>query len=167
MSNNKDKGFVLLWRSIADNPLLDDGSPYDKFHAWCDLLCMVNHKDKKIIVNSRPTIIKRGQKLTSIVKLADRWRWNRKTAVRYLNALERDNMIVTERTPNGTTITVVNYDFYNSMRPTNGTTNGTTTRATDGTTVGTQTNNDINNDKYMENKKAAPLINAWGEVVEE
>ena len=22
-------------------------------------------------------------------------------------------------------------------------------------------------DKYMENKKAAPLINAWGEVVEE
>ena len=166
--SNKDKGFVLLWRSIGDNPMFDDGSPFDKFHAWCDLLCMVNHKDKKIIVNGNPVIIKRGQKLTSIVKLADRWHWNRKTATRYLNALERDNMIETKRTSNGTTVTVINYSFYNDMRPTDGTANRTAVGTPEGTAVGTQTNNDINNDKNNgEIKKPAPFINAWGEVVEE
>lgn len=167
MSNNKDKGFVLLWRSIADNPLLDDGSPYDKFHAWCDLLCMVNHKDKKIIVNGNPVIVKRGEKLTSIVKLSERWHWSRCRTMRYLNALERDNMVSTLRTPNGTTVTVINYDFYNSMRTSNDTPNDTTHDTPNDTAVDTQTNNDKNNVKYMENKKTAPLINAWGEVVEE
>ena len=166
--SNKDKGFVLLWRSIGDNPMFDDGSPFDKFHAWCDLLCMVNYKDKKAIVNGKPVIIHRGQILTSIVKLADRWHWSRCRAIRYLNALERDNMISTLRTSNGTTVTVINYSFYNDMRTSNDTSNDTPDDTSNDTAVDTQLNNDINNDKNNGKiKRPAPLINAWGEVVEE
>ena len=137
MPNNKDKGFVLLWRSMNDNKVLDDGAPYDKYHAWCDLICMANHKDCTIYEYGKPVIIRRGQRKTSIYKLSTRWRWDRKTVSRFLSVLELNNMISTERTTRGTTITIVKYDTYNNTRSTEGTTVGST--------VWTQTNNDRNN----------------------
>lgn len=170
VADNKRKGFILLWRSICDNTLLNDGkTPFDKFHAWCDLLCMVNHEDKKVFVNGKPVIIKRGSKLTSVVKLADRWHWSRCRAMRYLNALELDNMIVTERTPNGTTITVINYDFYNSVRTTNDTSNDTTNDTPDDTTVDTQTNNYKSINEKIGNKKERswPMYDNRGVLIEE
>lgn len=166
--SNKDKGFVLLWRSIGDNPMFDDGSPFDKFHAWCDLLCMVNYKDKKAIVNGKPVIIHRGQILTSIVKLANRWNWSRNRVARTLNMFEADSMIETKRSSNGTTITVINYGFYNDMRSPHEAPNEAADEAPNEAAGGAQLNNDINNDKNNgEIKRPAPLINAWGEVVEE
>ena len=166
MINNKDKGFVLLWRSMNDNKVLNDGNtPFDKYHAWCDLICMANHRDNTILEYGNPVIIRRGQRKTSILKLATRWRWDRKTVSRFLSVLELNNMISTERTRKGTTITIVNYDTYNDLRPTDGATNGTTV----GTTVGTQTINDKNNDIENEKQKARrfPLYDNRGVLIEE
>lgn len=151
MPNNKDKGFVLLWRSMNDNKVLDDGAPYDKYHAWCDLICMANHKDCTIYEYGKQVIIRRGQRKTSIYKLSTRWRWDRKTVSRFLSVLELNNMISTERTARGTTITIVKYDTYNNTRSTDGTTEGTTV----GSTVWTQTNNDRNNEEIK-------TLSPWG-----
>jgi DNA replication protein DnaD len=130
---------------------------------------MVNHEDKKIYVNGNPVIVKRGSKLTSIVKLADRWCWSRCRALRYLNSLEADNMIKTKRTSNGTTITVVNYDFYNSTRTANDTSNDTANDTPNDTAVDTQTNNYKNTKENIENKRERvwPLYDNRGVRIEE
>ena len=168
-TKNKKKGFVLLWRSSFDNDVInDDREPFDKRSAWFYLTAVANHENNTFVYNGKDITINKGQHHTSIAKLAKRWHWSENRVRRYLVILERHHMIETERTTNGTTITIVNYGIYNNVRQTNGTTNGSTVGTTNGSTGGRQTNNE---EQYIRNneeiKRPAPLINAWGEVVEE
>ena len=140
-------GWIALHRKIRDNWIWEDP---EKLKAWIDILLMVNHEPKEIPFNGKVITIKKGQKLTSIVKLADRWHWNRKRVVRYLDLLEGAGMCTTERTTSGTIITVTNWDLYQVEGTTNGTTKGTAKRTAKGTANGTQTtmsNNDNKGDK--------------------
>ena len=133
-----DNGWIKLHRKIRDNWIWDDP---EMFKAWIDILLMVNHQDKKIKVNGELVTIKRGEKLTSILKLSDRWGWSRKRVMRFLDLLESDGMCTTKRTPNGTTLKVSNYADYQSFqtikRTTNDTTNDTADDTPDDTTVDT------------------------------
>ena len=148
MSNN---GWIKLHRQIVDNWIWEDPA---KLKAWLDILLMVNHEDKKILVNGQLVTIKRGEKLTSIIKLAERWKWSKRRVMRFLDLLEDDEMCTTKRTTNGTTIKVVNYadyqDFVIPKRDTVGTTNGTPDGTADGTPPGTQT---ITNKNYKNDKR--------------
>lgn len=153
MSNN---GWIKLHRQIVDNWIWEDPA---KLKAWLDILLMVNHEDKKILVNGQLVTIKRGEKLTSIIKLAERWKWSKRRVMRFLDLLEDDEMCTTKRTTNGTTIKVVNYadyqDFLIPKRDTVGTTNGTPDGTADGTPLGTQTITN-KNDKNTNNTLSAP-----------
>ena len=114
-----------------------------------DILLMVNHEDRSIPYNGKMVVIKSGQKLTSINKLAERWGWSKHRVYRYLALLKEDNMCNVDSTTGGTIITVVNWEFYQSKRNTNGTTSDTTNGTTNGTTGGTQTT--INNNYKQRN----------------
>lgn len=141
MSNN---GWIKLHRQIVDNWIWEDA---DMFKAWIDILLMVNHEDKKIYVNGKLTTIHRGEKLTSITKLSERWRWSKRRVMRFLDLLEEDEMCTTERTTYGTTLKVVNYAEYqgfttpkrNTVDTTNVTTHSTAHVTADGTAPDTQT----------------------------
>lgn len=159
MSNNKKKGYVLLWRSLFDNPLFDDGQPYDKRSAWCELIALANHQDNTVEYNGNAVIIRRGQRLTSIRKLAKSWNWSENRVRRYLSLLERHRMVETKRTKGGTIITIVNYNTYNTLRHTDGTTNERTDGTTNECTSGSQTNNYKNNDRNNEEIKT---LSPWG-----
>ena len=50
--------------------------------------------------------------MTSILKLSDRWKWSRGKVNRYLELLESEGMIRTERTPKGTLITIEKYSAF-------------------------------------------------------
>lgn len=130
--------------------------PFDKRSAWIDLLLSANHKDKKICIDGKPVVIKSGSFHTSIVQLADRWGWDRRKVSRFIDVLESDGMLSRNSTTNGTTLTIVNYGFFQNERTTNGTPNGTTDGTAhgtaDGTTHGTQTIN-IKNDKKEKKEK--------------
>lgn len=138
-------------------------------------MLLANHADKKIYIGGIPTIISRGQFHTSVIKLADRWVWSRNKVIRYLTMLERDNMITTSGTPNGTTISIVNYGKFQDMRTTNETTNDTTdettgettTDTTGGTTDGTQTTikqlNNVNNVNKENNNIPRERKHKYGE----
>lgn len=168
MTNNKKKGYVLLWRSLFDNPLFDDGQPYDKRSAWCELISMANHQDNTIDFNGQATVIKRGQRLTSIRKLAQSWRWSENRVRRYLALLERHNMIDTNRSTHGTIITIVKYDVYNNLRHTDGTTNEYTDGSGNEYTGGRQTNNEKYIRKNEEIKERRfPLYDSRGVLIEE
>lgn len=106
-----DKGWIKLHRQLQECPMWYS-ERFSKGQAWVDLLLLANHKDKKILFNGEMIIIKRGQYLTSMVKLAEKWKWSRPTVVKFLNVLEKDKMITRSSDNTKTLITIENYEIY-------------------------------------------------------
>ena len=106
------QGYIKLHRQLQDSWIWFDDDKFSKGQAWVDLLMLANHKDNKIPFNGDIIIIKRGQHLTSMRKLASRWNWSISTVSRFLNLLEKDEMIVKNSDTNRTLITIVNYGNY-------------------------------------------------------
>lgn len=107
MSN---KGYIRLHRQIQDCWIWED--KFSRGQAWVDLLLYANHRDKKVPMRNEIITVKRGQFLTSIRKLAERWGWHRNTVSNFLKLLEKDNMVCIEVSTQYTLITIVNYDIY-------------------------------------------------------
>lgn len=110
-------GWVSIHRSIQDNPIWLE-ERFTKGQAWVDLILMVNHEKNTTILGFKRVEINRGQTITSQVKLAKRWKWDRKTVRKFLSLLECEKMItqnVDRSVQQGkTVITITNYDKYQS-----------------------------------------------------
>lgn len=104
-------GYIKLYRQLQDCWIWTD-EKFTKGQAWVDLLLMANHRDKKIPFNDEIITIGRGQYLTSMRKLSERWRWSISTVSRFLTLLEKDGMLVRNSDRNRTLITIVNYDIF-------------------------------------------------------
>jgi hypothetical protein len=156
-------GWIKLYRKIIGNPLWTEKRVFSKAEAWIDILLNINHVDKKTMIDSKIITVSKGQWITSEVKLSKRWDWSRNKVRRFLNALKIEKMLTANGTANYTTLTVVNYEFYQGGDTTNdtanetpdGTTNGTTDDTTNETTDDTtknlaiielETTNDTTND---------------------
>lgn len=106
------KGWVSIYRKIEDDWIWDD-KPFARGQAWIDLLLMANHENKKIFFNGEPVEVKRGQRITSIKQLCQRWGWSNNKVKKFLKTLEQDDKIILEIAPRkATTVTIVNYSFY-------------------------------------------------------
>lgn len=106
------EGWIKIYRQIRNHWIWKDKEPFDKRSAWIDLLLSVNHKSKKIPFENDFIEIERGQTLTSIKQLAERWSWSRHKVSDYLNQLEQDTMIVQIRDTRKTLVSIVNYSKY-------------------------------------------------------
>lgn len=73
---------------------------------------MANHKDKTIIFDGKPLVVKRGQRITSIRELSQRWGWYTKKTIEFLKLLETLQMITKESDKRKTLLTVVKYDVF-------------------------------------------------------
>ena len=133
-----DKGYIKLYRDIRDHWVWSE-KPFSRGQAWIDLLMMVNHEEKTISYDGHPMKVGRGQKVTSLKQLADRWGWSRAKVRRFFDDLESEQMLTTKRNARGTTVTVVNYGFYQGQRYTDGYTHEYTDGYTDEHTDGLQT----------------------------
>lgn len=164
----KDKrGWIKLHRSIQDSAIWNIDDSFSRRSAWIDLLLMVNHEDRTIIVNGKKQVIEAGQRWTSVRTLANRWQWTRDRVMRYLKLLESLDMITLDRTPNGTLLTVVNYGFYQDGRDTTKDTYKDTNKDTDKDT-GKDTDKDEtrtikNYKKNEEEKNGSAVDSSWGE----
>ncbi len=138
-----DNGFVLLHRKMFSNKMWLS-EKFTKAQAWVDLFANANHAPGSFYVRGNEVKIGRGQLGWSIENMAQRWRWNRKTVMRFLSVLEQGQQIGQQRTRLTTIITIVNYDKYQDK----GTSKRTTRRTSDGTSGWTQTTmlNNVNND---------------------
>jgi len=105
------KGYIKLHREIQDCWIWKD-ERFTRGQAWVDLLLLANHKDVKIAIGENIEIVKRGQFVTSIAKLSDRWKWSFNTTKKFLNLLENDNMLTRKSDNSKTLITIVNYGIY-------------------------------------------------------
>ena len=106
-----NEGWIRLHRQLQENPLWK-GERFTRGQAWVDLILLANHKDNQVLFNGSILEIKRGQFLTSIVKLAEKWKWDRRTVSSYLNMLEKEQMITKSTDNRKTLITIENYGFY-------------------------------------------------------
>ena len=109
------KGWILLERSLLDHWIWSQ-TAFSPAQAWIDLLFMVNHTDKKIMLDGSSYNVKRGSTITSIRKLGDRWRWSRHKVDNFLNSLKLDMMIEKNSDTKKTEITVLNYDKFQNRR---------------------------------------------------
>lgn len=151
-----DKGWIKLHRQLQESPFWY-GSKFTKGQAWVDLLLSANHSEKKILFNGEMVDIKRGQYLTSMVKLAEKWQWNRKTVSAFLSVLQKEGMITKVADNTKTLITIENYEVYQCFDETDGQPIGQLSGQLNGQPIGqpmdsrTDTNKNVKNDKNINN----------------
>jgi hypothetical protein len=159
-------GWIKLHRKLQSCWIWEIDKPFDERSAWVDLLLTANHSEKKLMNNGELIIIHRGQIMTSIRKLSEKWKWSKNRTYRFLKILEQDNMLQRESNKDRTLLTIVNYDIYqysqDSDEDTNGHSEKDTNEDTDGTTERTPTRTltehkqeykNIKNDKEREEVK--------------
>jgi hypothetical protein len=110
-----DKGWVAIHRSIRDHWLYQEKRVFSKYEAWLDLVMDANHKQNKFVFDGKLVEVERGQKITSIRQLSERWRWSRTKVTDFLILLEKDGMLVRKSDSKKTVITIVNYDIYQNQ----------------------------------------------------
>jgi len=149
------RGFIKTWRKIRDSFLWED-KPFSLGQAWIDLVMEANHKDKEVLFRQRPEQCKRGQIITSILKLSSKWGWDRKKVKRWLNQFQKEDMIrYNIQDKRFILITICNYEIYQEKKERKGQQKGQQKgqeKDKRGTTEGQE--RDINkNDKNVKNDK--------------
>lgn len=114
----KKEGWISLYRKIQECEIWLSPEPFDMRSAWIDLLLLANHRDKETVFDGKLITIKKGQRITSIRQLAERWHWSRCKTSNYLNLLEKAEMIEQKRDRKKTIISIVNYSVYNDFEAT-------------------------------------------------
>ena len=109
-----DTNWIKLNRKIWDSFIWSFDEPKYTL-AWIDMLLMANYKDKKIIFDGAFETVARGSFITSIVKLSERWKMNRRTVKRFLDILQQDGMITYQCTRKRTSIRIEKYELYQSF----------------------------------------------------
>lgn len=156
MVNN---GWIKLFRKSVENPMYFE-EPFDKWHAWTDLLLMVNHEKKQFFSKGQLITLEPGQTVTSIPKLAQRWHWSENKVRRYLRHLDGSGMCISDGRGNGTLITVVNWAKYQCDAQADGRGNGRADGSADGRADGTLTRNKRNKE-YNNTRSRAKSDEAW------
>ena len=106
-------GWISIHRQLQEHWIWKSKEPFDKRSAWIDLLLMVNHKTEKVKLDNGVVVeIERGQKITSLNYLSNKWNWSRHKVSDFLNRLEQDKMLVQIRDNKKTLISIENYDKY-------------------------------------------------------
>jgi len=148
------QGFIMLHRSIVTHWLYEEKRKFSKYEAWIDLLLMVNYKDNKIVQDGKLIEVKRGERITSIRQLMDRWSWSNTKVVNFLEILKKDGMINFEVTPKKKTlIKIVKYEQYQGFQTFEQSVKQTQERQeTDSETTQNNINNKENKEKKENNK---------------
>ena len=105
------EGWIKIYRNIQEHWLWNC-EPFSRGQAWIDLLLMANHKENKIMINGNLIVIKTGERVTSIRKLSESWKWSTCKVKHFLKQLESDKMIECLSDTSKTVIKIVNYEKY-------------------------------------------------------
>ncbi|MFJ7995469.1 Replication protein O [Peribacillus frigoritolerans] len=108
------QGWIKLHRKVQSHWIYQEKRKFSKYEAWLDLLMMVNHEDNKVVLGNEIFEVRRGQRITSIRKLCEKWSWSNTKVTQFLNLLQSDGMIELKSDSKKTLITIANYDDYQS-----------------------------------------------------
>ena len=123
-------GYFLLHRRFFEHPLWTEKREFSKAEAWIDLIEQARWKDEETSLMHNGQIVKwgRGQLVASVRFLRDRWKWRSNNKVtRFLDLLEKENMIRYDKRTVIGRITICKYDTYQLKENEGEDTNGTRT----------------------------------------
>ena len=106
------QGFIKLYRQVQDHWIYDEKRKFSKFEAWVDMIMQANHQDNKFVLGNELVEVKKGQFITSIRKLGERWDWSNTKITNFLDLLKSDGMIDYKKDTKKTVVTIVNYGLY-------------------------------------------------------
>lgn len=104
-------GWISIHRKIQDNLIWED-KPFSRGQAWIDLLLLANHEDRQVLFNGNAIQVKRGEKITSLRQLSERWGWSVTKVKKFLNLLSDEKMISYKSDSKKTVYSIVNYEVY-------------------------------------------------------
>lgn len=107
--------WLKLYRQI-DRNVLYFSEPFDKAHAWIDLLILANDSDGEKLVGLSKVEVKRGDVLQSYDDLARRWKWSKTSVARFIEFLVSENMVSKKRNGRNVTLSIVKYEFFQGER---------------------------------------------------
>jgi hypothetical protein len=146
------EGYIKLHRKILNNKYWLEPRRKSKFEAWIYLLLRAGYKNKEFVFGDADINLKAGEFITSQLKLAEAWKWDRETVGRHLARLQSDGQITYKTSNKFTIISICNWDSYQNQDKLNPATNPATKPTTIPTTKPTQTIK-IKKDKKEKNKK--------------
>ena len=106
------QGWISLHRKILDNPILSNSRVYSRMEAFIFLLLRVNHSNRNVPIGVVLYEVKKGQMITSQMKLCKQFKWGNTKLRNFLKLLETDGMIEVKTETNLTRITILNYCSY-------------------------------------------------------
>lgn len=106
-------GWQKVYRNIQEHWLWED-KPFSRGQAWIDLILSVNHEDNKTLIDGELIEVKRGSRVTSLRKLADQWGWSTTKVKKFLELLQKEQMIKFESDNKKTLVSIENYSVYQS-----------------------------------------------------
>ncbi|MDK2917269.1 MAG: hypothetical protein PWQ37_2 [Candidatus Petromonas sp.] len=127
---DKLEGWISLHRKIQKHWLWKD-KPFSKGQAWIDILMMVNHEDGKAYFRDSVYEVKRGERITSELQLAERWGWSRNKVRKFLDDLKKEQMLEVKKDKRKTFLKVVNYNTYQVSKTLKSTTESTRDETTE------------------------------------
>ncbi|ULB09142.1 MarR family transcriptional regulator [Cereibacter azotoformans] len=113
-------GTVSIARALWDDPEF----PNEKFserEAWIWLIAEASWKPRERRVQRTVFQLERGQLAASVRFLAEAWGWSKSRVFRFLERLEKRDMITTQSGTDATLITVCNYDKFQPAQKQRGT----------------------------------------------
>lgn len=150
-----DIPYIKLARRFFQHDFWKEKREFSYAEAWLDLIQSARWKQGKgiVFINKRPVEIERGQLVASVRFLVERWNWvSNGRVLRYLDLLEKQNMIRTENGTGINIITICNYETYNSNEETDGTATEQQ-RNSDGTVTEQRRNSDGTKKKESKESK--------------
>ena len=104
-----NEGFITIHRQLMKHWIWEDP---EAFKFWMALLLEANWEEKKTMFNGSLLTVKRGQLVFGRIKYSMKLGISEKRIRRYLNLLEKDDMIGQQKTNKFTLISIVNYESY-------------------------------------------------------
>ncbi len=121
-------GHIKLSRKIyEDDVFWNEPRVFSRYEAWEDLIQAAAWKRHRRVVGADVVELNRGEVLASERYLAERWSWSRSKVRRFVQLLvtKLERIRPSRETSIGTIYALVNYDAYQSTRPTHRPTNET------------------------------------------
>lgn len=103
------QGWIKLHRKLIKHWIFQDA---DYLRFWIYLLLDVNHEKAKVIWNKKLIEIEKGEKITSLKKLAYEFNCSRGKVRHFLKLLENENMIEIKGNTKYTHISICKYANY-------------------------------------------------------
>ena len=114
------EGFITVHRQMMKHWIWDEP---EALKFWMALLLEANWEEKKTMFNGRLLTVGRGQLVFGRIKYSRKLGISEKRIRRYLNLLEKDDMIGQQKTNKYTVISILNYESYQNRaneRPSKG-----------------------------------------------